>query len=520
MLAWARDQAEAARRLKQQFAQTISHELRTPLNLIVGFTELMTQSPEYYGEPLAPRYLRDVRIIHRNARHLQTLINDVLDLARIEAAQMTLVREEVEPAALVQEAVNTARSLIESHGLTLAVEIAPGLPTLWVDPTRIRQVLFNLLNNAARFTDHGGVRLTVSLQDSEVVFAVTDTGVGIAPENLGRIFEEFQQADSSTRRRYGGAGLGLAISRQFVMLHGGRIWAQSTLGAGSTFAFSLPVAHEPLDAAPVALPGAAAGQSGVGSDRPVLLAVTHSLTAAALLTRHIHGCNTVVVPDLEQAQSAAARLLPQAVVLDQADRPWNTTDLERLSVQLASSRTPIMACPLPGQQALAQRLDVDGYLVKPVSRQGLWDALRQFGERIDRILVVDDDQDFVQLIGRMLDSPVRRYQVVNAYTGAEALATLRRRRPDLVLLDVRLPDISGPEIARQMRHQPEWRSIPIVMVSAQDEPIAPESQPCAITIARATAWQPAEVIKWIQSLVEATVTPLQESAAPTTSPVP
>ena len=520
MLGWARDQAETARRLKQQFAQTISHELRTPLNLIIGFTELMTQSPEYYGEPLAPRYLRDVRIIHRNARHLQTLINDVLDLARIEAAQMALVREEVDPSALVREAVNTARSLIESHGLALNVEIAPGLPMLWVDPTRIRQVLFNLLNNAARFTEHGSVSLTVSNRDNEVIFAVADTGVGIEPEDVGRIFEEFQQADSSTRRKHGGAGLGLAISKQFVKLHNGRIWVESQPGVGSTFTFSLPVGREPLDAGLGAPLNASAGPSGADSDRPVLLVITRSLTAAGLLTRHIQGCNTVVVPELAQALPAAARLLPQAIVLDQAERSWTADELERLATQLAGARVPIMACPLPGEQSLARQLDVDGYLVKPVSRQGLWDVLRQFGEKIDRILVVDDDQDFVQLMGRMLDSPVRRYQVTSAYTGAEALAIIRRRRPDLVLLDVRLPDIPGPEIARQIREQPEWHDIPIVMVSAQDDPIAPERQPCAITIARATAWQPAEVIRWVQNMVEATITPPPASAAPPEGPVP
>jgi len=506
MLAWARDQAEEARRLKQQFAQTISHELRTPLNLIVGFTELMTESPEYYGAQLAPRYLRDLRIIHRNARHLQTLINDVLDLARIEAAQMTLVREEIDPAALVSEAISGAASLIESQGLTLELRVAAGLPMLRVDPTRIRQVLFNLLNNAARFTEAGGVTVSVAQHGDEVIFAVADTGVGIAPEALDRIFEDFQQADSGTRRRHGGAGLGLAISKRFVTLHGGRIWVESQPGVGSTFSFSLPVGDGPLDASAAgAVAPARAGQSGTLSDQPVLLAVTHSLTAAALLTRYIHGCNTVIVPDLAHAQNAAARLLPQAIVVDQAVCAGQAVEPQALAANWGLGQTPLMVCPLPGEQSLAQQLDVDGYLVKPITRQSLWDVLRQFGEKVDRILVVDDDEEFVQLMGRMLDSPVRRYQVSTAATGQEALAMMRRRRPDLVLLDVRLPDISGPEIVQQMRGRPEWRPIPIVMVSAQDEPEAVADQPSPLAIARAAPWRSADVVHWIQNLVDAAV---------------
>jgi signal transduction histidine kinase len=161
MLVLAHDEAETARRLKQEFPQTISHELRTPLNLIVGFTELMIESPEHYKEPLAPAYLRDLNIVHRNASHLQKLVNDVLDLARIEAAQVAMLPEETDPAVLVREAVNTARSLIESRHLALHTEIEPDLPHLWVDPTRIRQVIFNLLNNAARFTEQGSVTVRV-----------------------------------------------------------------------------------------------------------------------------------------------------------------------------------------------------------------------------------------------------------------------------------------------------------------------------------------------------------------------
>src|SRR5258708_4734116 len=195
-----RNEAEEAKRLKQQFAQTISHELRTPLNIIVAFTDMMAQSPEYYGAPLPPAYMRDLSIIHRNASHLQTLVNDVLDLARIEAAQMVVIPEETDPVVLIQEAVQTVRSLVEMRDLTLNVSIQKHLPKIWIDTTRIRQVLFNLLNNAARFTEYGTITVQAEQQHDMIVFSVSDTGVGIAPDDMKKLFVEFHQLSSGTRR--------------------------------------------------------------------------------------------------------------------------------------------------------------------------------------------------------------------------------------------------------------------------------------------------------------------------------
>ncbi len=290
MLAMARDQAEEARRLKQQFAQTISHELRTPLNLIVGFTELMAQSSQHYGVHLPPDFLRDLSTVHRYSRHLQTLINDVLDLARIEAAQMAILPETVDPAELANDAINTVRSLVEARGLALHTAIEPDLPSLYVDPIRIRQVLFNLLNNAACFTQQGAVTVGVRYQDDSVVFSVADTGPGIAPEDIPRVFREFEQLDSSTRRRHGGAGLGLAISKQFVEMHQGRIWVESILGRGSTFHFSLPVSQREFGISHDALPASPAQPNAIHWHKEwVLLAVTRSPSAATLLTRYLRG---------------------------------------------------------------------------------------------------------------------------------------------------------------------------------------------------------------------------------------
>lgn len=518
-LAVARDQAEEARRLKQQFAQTISHELRTPLNLILGFTELMVESPEYYGSQLSPGHVRDLSIVHRNALHLRSLINDVLDLARIETAQMGLLLEQVDPATLVQEALETARSLVESRGLVLIAEVENGLPSLWLDPTRTRQVLFNLLSNAARFTEQGSITVRVRRQQEQVVFAVADTGPGIAEKDIPRIFEEFQQLDAGTRRHHDGAGLGLAISRRFVELHGGRIWVESQVGQGSTFYFSLPVqrvempapaaAYEPLHPAPHP------------SQKPLLLAVTRSPAAAALLTHYVHSARTVTVPDLQQACTAAQRLRPHAVLVDGVSHPLDSASLARLAEEWGLTRVPFIACPLPGEEPLRQRLDVEGYLIKPVSRAAVWDALRPFGERVDHVLVIDDDEDFCLLLTRMLEgSPVRRYQVSCASSGLEGLAMAERRPPDLIFLDLKLPDIDGVQVLEHIRANCGHRNPPVIVVSAQDEMDGEQDLGGIMTVAKASGLQPREILSWVQSVVDSAVNPAGAPPVPAESPVP
>ncbi|MDI7276016.1 MAG: ATP-binding protein [Anaerolineae bacterium] len=501
MFARARDQAEEARRLKQQFSQTISHELRTPLNLIVGFTELMIQSPEYYGRRLPAAYARDLNIVHRNACHLQSLVNDVLDLARIEAAQLGLLPEEVDPAALVQEAVDTARSLAEVRGLRLEVQIEPKLPRLMIDPTRIRQVLFNLLNNAARFTEQGTITVNVRRQGDEVVFAVADTGVGIPAKDIPRIFDEFRQVDEGIRRRHGGAGLGLAISKRFVELHGGRIWAESEVGRGSTFSFALPVApREPAAAA--VHPAMTAPRVTLDPSRErILLAVTRSPAAAMLLTRYVHGWRTVVVQDLEQAQQTVRQLVPQAVVIDTAGGLTTPTP-SQLARAWGLMHTRLIVCPLPGEESQRQRLAADGYLVKPVSRQSVLDVLRRFGQEVDRVLVVDDDPDFVRLLSRILESPPHCYQVAAAYDGREGLELIRHQRPDLILLDMVLPDLPGAEVIERIRADHALRAVPIIVVSGQGEVDTVETVKGDMIIGRANGLTAGEVVQWIQQVLD------------------
>src|SRR5258708_4116733 len=223
----AREAAEVARRLKAQFAANVSHELRTPINLIVGFTETIVVSPEAYGVPLPPVYWADMNTIYRSAKHLQSLINDVLDVSQIEAGQMAVVKEDINPLQVILEALSLARDLIESKGLAFNVQVPDSLPTMLLDRTRIRQVLLNLLSNASRFTDRGSITVSASLEVRQLRIEVSDTGIGIPAKDLNRVFEEFHQVEASLSRRQGGSGLGLTLCKQFVELHGGRIWARS-----------------------------------------------------------------------------------------------------------------------------------------------------------------------------------------------------------------------------------------------------------------------------------------------------
>jgi len=509
MMTLARDQAETARRLKQQFAQTISHELRTPLNLVIGFTEVMLQSPEYYGSPLPPPYLRDLAIVYRNADHLLDLVNDVLDLARIEAAQLTLVPERIPPSPLVEGALTTIRGLVESQGLALLSEVEPDLPLIWMDPTRIRQVIFNLVTNATRFTESGSITVGARAEAGHVRFWVSDTGVGIAPDDQERIFEGFQQVDSGPRRPHEGAGLGLTISKSFVELHGGRIWVESEVGSGSTFTFTLPltsgddafsddVKHLQIDAVR-------------SVESPILLAITRSPSAASLLNRYIHGFRILTVPDLEQAKSMISDVTPQMIVIDTLSESVDGPRLEELLGEWDLPSALLMACPLPGEEVLRRQLAADGYLVKSVSQHDLWDTLRRFGEDVDDVLVIDDDQGFVLLLSRILeDNPLRRYRVRGAGTGQEGLAMVRLQAPDLILLDLRLPDTTGVHVLEELRADEAWADIPVVVVSAQDERAYGAPTQGSVVVTKGLGLRSGEVAQWMQSIADTVIPPTPE----------
>ena len=487
--------AEEARRAKEEFVANVSHELRTPLNMIIGFSEMITESPHVYGATLPAALLTDIAAIKRNSEHLARLVDDVLDLSQIEAGRMVLNPEWVSLAEIVQEAALAVGVLYTSKGLSLQCHVPPDLPRIYVDGTRIRQVLLNLLSNAGRFTERGGVTVEVVRQDHEVVISVRDTGPGIARDDQGRLFEPFQQLDGSIRRQHSGSGLGLSISQRFVEMHGGRMWLESELGVGTTFYFSLPI------------DGGASGIVGVEETeredarrwfnpyeayeyrlrtRPSLapkvkpgpryLILEEGDHLQRKLARYLTDGELQAVRTLEEATRELARAPAQAVLinapLDEGDA-WRWEQFADLPFA-----TPAMICSVPAEDTPERRLGIARYLTKPITREALEAALSGLGCEVRTILLVDDEPEVLQLFARMLASFDRGYQVLRARSGQRALTLLRERRPDVMILDLIMPGMDGFQVLQEKARDETLRAIPVIVITSRDaagEPVVSKS---------------------------------------------
>ncbi|MCX7680932.1 MAG: ATP-binding protein, partial [Anaerolineae bacterium] len=365
----AQEAAEKAYRFKSEFVANVSHELRTPLNLITGFSEMIVTAPESYGGvPLPKEYRGDIMAIYRSACHLSDLIDDVLDLSRIEAGRMPLVKEDTDLRQVIQEATEMVRGLAEARGLKLELDLPNSLPLLPLDRTRIRQVLLNLLTNATRFTDTGGIEIRVRVEESEVQVTVEDSGRGISPERIARAFEAFSQLDDNQARE--GSGLGLAVSKRFVEMHGGRMWIESELGRGTAVHFTLPLpvtGTPPQYAQVVSTPPAR-----IPDTRPLVLVLHDDERIISLLERYIHDCRFQLVTSTAQIQTAAHEWYPAAVIADgsQANRQ---RDLEQ--ELCLPPEVPLITCPLPSMHRVGLHLGASDYLPKPVTREDLEEAL-------------------------------------------------------------------------------------------------------------------------------------------------
>jgi signal transduction histidine kinase/CheY-like chemotaxis protein len=463
-LSRARTAAEAARRLKSEFAANISHELRTPLNLIIGFSEILAGAARGRRGRIPPALQADVDVIYRNAQHLSELIDDVLDLSQVEAGRMGLTREEVALGTVVDEAASAVAVRIELAGLALRIEVAPGLPPVQVDRARMRQVLINLLNNAARFTDVGGITVSAARRDNELLVTVADTGVGIAPTDLPHLFDEFYQTESALARRAGGSGLGLTISKRFVELHGGAMWAESTPGVGSSFFFTLPLADSVVTGL---LPGEWSLWDRVARGHepasPTIAVVADEATFRTV-RRYLDNYQALPAADLGGAAQLARERDVRGVLLA-AESP---TALWRQLCRAGDTALdlPIGVCTTSSAGDRAADLEAVDYLSKPVSRDRLKQALRRLGPSPGPILVVDDNADMVRLLTRTIRG-LGRHEVWQAFGGEEALAIVRQRRPGAVLLDLLMPDVDGYAVLAAMRADPATASTPVVIVSAR-----------------------------------------------------
>jgi signal transduction histidine kinase/CheY-like chemotaxis protein len=480
--------AEEARQAKEEFVANVSHELRTPLNMIIGFSEMITQSPRVYGAELPAALLADIAAIQRNSQHLARLINDVLDLSQAEAGRMALTREQVHLPEVLDSAVAAVYALFESRGLYLRAEAPANLPAVFCDGTRTRQVVLNLLSNAGRFTEKGGVQVKAWIDGEYAVVSVRDTGPGISPEDQERIFEPFQQLDGSTSRRHGGSGLGLAISRQLVEMQGGKMWLESGVGEGATFYFTLPLAKS----SPAGIAGddlmrwfnpdyqyearTRRFKAPISEPIPRFILLEKENSLLRWFDRYLDDAEVVSTRNVEEAIDALTDSPAQALIINAPSLREVTGSADRL-VNLPYG-TPTVSCWVPGEDEAARRLGVVRYLVKPVTREVLLSTLEDLGETVESVLLVDDQREVLRLFSRMLSSAENNYRVLRATSGQRALNLLRQRKPDVMLLDLIMPGVDGFQVLQEKSQDPSIRDIPVIVVSSRDsreEPVVSDT---------------------------------------------
>jgi CheY-like chemotaxis protein/signal transduction histidine kinase len=465
-------QLEAASQNKSQFVSSMSHELRTPLNAIIGLTEMMVGNAARFGTEKA---LEPLKRVHAAGTHLLGLINQVLDLSKIEAGKLELSPETVSLAPLIDEVIGTAGQLARQNGNRIVADVQESLGAVTTDAMRLRQILLNLLSNACKFTKQGEVRLSARRvpfpppQAGEgkgggwVELAVSDTGIGMTPEQLARLFQEFSQADASTARLYGGTGLGLAITRKLARMMGGDVTVTSEPGKGSTFTVRLPAGGDAASGEAAPAPGAA----GAGC----VLVIDDDATARELICEQLAAAGFAVetaaggLEGLKRAKELRPICITLDVMMPDLDG-WSVLAALRQDSELAE--IPVIMVTILDEQRRAAALGAAGYLNKPIDRERLDRLLARFRLRArpTRVLMVDDDPDQRGRARGWLDDG--QWIVREAGNGREALARLREERPDLILLDLMMPEMDGFQVVAALQQEPAWREIPVIVITARD----------------------------------------------------
>jgi CheY-like chemotaxis protein len=453
---------EAAARLKSEFLANFSHEIRTPLNAITGYCDLLTRDE---GSRLTPHGRRDLSVIKANAKTLLALINDILDLSKIEAGRAEIVKEVVDLVELGEECTASVREILKGKDVTLSADI--NVRQVFTDPLKLRQILLNLLSNAAKFTDAGEIVLTAEAQGSTLMISVEDTGSGIPEDQLPFIFDKFRQVDGSARRRVGGTGLGLAIVKEVVHILGGTLNATSTLGRGSKFTLALPGAIDTTKVARSAVVAASVLPAPANGPFTVLI-IDDDTLVQHLLRGHLESeeFRVVAASDGVEGLNLARELRPTVIILDiHLPRLDGWTVLSELKSDPVLSQIPVIMMSVEEQRARGFSFGACEYLVKPVEPDRLVTVVKRALLPSDGdVLVVDDDEATRELVQRHL----RRagYSTVEARDGEEALLRARVISPGLVILDLLMPGVDGFEVLRTMRS--EGMRTPVVVLTGKD----------------------------------------------------
>jgi signal transduction histidine kinase/DNA-binding response OmpR family regulator len=450
-------QLEMASEHKSAFLASMSHELRTPLNAIIGYSEMLYETAQ---DEEQEEFLPDLVKIRDAGRHLLGLINDILDLSKIEAGKMDLYLEEVDVSGLVEEVRSIIEPLAAANENRLEVVCPPALGRLNTDRTKLKQSLLNLLGNAGKFTHQGRIRLGVRRAGDEILFIVSDTGIGMTAEQQGRLFQAFSQADASTTRRYGGTGLGLAITKHFCEMLGGSISVESTQGQGSTFTITLPD-RDRVVSDPVARPEGA-------EYAPLVMIVDDDPNARDLLAATVRreGYRVIEATDGETALAIARQWRPDAVTLDvlmpRMDG-WAVLTAFKSDPELAE--IPVIIVSVLADRGIAVSLGAAEFLTKPIDRARLAATIRQHVYGSGVVLVVDDEDESRSLARRHLER--LGWEVAEAEDGGGALLWLSQNpRPAMILLDLVMPGMNGFAFLEEIARHAEWQGIPIVILTA------------------------------------------------------
>lgn len=514
-MAISRDQALQANRMKSQFLANMSHELRTPLNAVIGYSEMIEEEAKDSG---VTQIASDAEKINRAGRHLLSLINDILDLSKIEAGKMDVYIEEFDINAMLDDVIFTAQPLVEKNNNTLVQDITPKLGNIHSDQMKIRQVLLNLISNAAKFTHDGEIQISCHVENHNkspnAHITIIDSGIGMTDEQLGRLYDAFTQADSSTTRKYGGTGLGMAISKHYIDILEGRIEVESEYGKGTRFTLVLPLRHssqqdvvednneEPVEE--IAIQNDRRHTDRIRNLR--VLVIDDDKETLEMVSRHLsrEGLDVIQAANGEQGLKLALEKKPDIITLDvmmPSIDGW--TVLNQLKSDERTSGIPVIMLSMLENQNLGYALGACEYLVKPVNRQHLISVVKRVlsGNSDKSILVVDDDQDMLYLMTSLLQEA--GFDVLQAENGKQALDALEFNNPSLILLDLLMPEMDGFEFLRRLRSIREFQCTPVVVLSAADlssETRSQLQQVVAEVISKHTV-SPQQLVSDIKSIV-------------------